>query len=334
MQLSIIVPYHNSEAWIGALLEDLLDQDLPHAEYEIVVVDDGSTASPETLKHYAERYPNVLYVWQENAGVSAARNKGLKQSKGEWIFFCDSDDRVRRQSLGKMLDIARERGLDMLFWNLLRIGPDEDPVAKRADFEAITPTQTGQDYLVNPPADFSPSVSRYIVRRELLVANRLQFREGMFYQEDSLFRLDVMFAARRVAHVDVDFYFYVQRPTSTLHKPKRQHYEQYAPWMAVYLENLTDRMADPAISPDLKERLRLWRDIDAFYMLKYLGLYASVAATRALLPRLRAIEALPLDIKGSPAMRLARRLMNRPRLWTATCRLIHLLPARIREQIN
>lgn len=334
MRLSIIIPYYNSEAWIGSLLNNLLNQDIPQEDYEILVVDDGSTQELQTVLRYASQYPNVVYQRQANAGVSAARNAGLKRACGDWIFFCDSDDRVRPQVLGKMIALAESQALDMLFWNFLRVGPDEMPTILRSNFDAVSPVQTGYDYLVHPPADFSPSVSRYLVRREFMAQNELGFAEGIFYEEDSMFRLDVMAAAQRVAHVDVDFYFYVQRESSVLHAAKRRAYDRYAPCMEAYLSKLTRMIDDLSVPQFVKPRLAQWRDIDTFYMLKYLFLYSSVASTKAWYPRLQAIRALPLDVKGGLAVRLARRCMNRPRLWTGLCRLFHILPVSLRQQMK
>lgn len=334
MRLSIIIPYFNSEEWVGTLLDALLDQDLPQSDYEILVVDDGSTEEPQTVRRYVSQYPNVLYQRQANAGVSVARNAGMQRARGDWVFFCDSDDRVRPQALGKMIALAERHELDMLFWNFLRVGPEDMPVVLRSDFDAVSPVQTGYDYLVHPPADFSPSVSRYLVRRAFLERHALSFAEGIFYEEDSMFRLDVMAAAQRVAHVDVDFYFYVQRESSVLHASKRRSYDRYAPCMEAYLSKLTRMMDNPSVPQFVKPRLQQWRDIDTFYMLKYLFLYSPVSSTKTWYPRLQAIQALPLDVKGGKAIRLTRWCMNRPRLWTGLCRVFHILPASLRQQMK
>lgn len=334
MKLSIIIPYHNSDTWIGPLLDALLDQDVPQSDYEIFVVDDGSTENPVTLKQYAEQNPNIVLFRQENRGVSVARNVGIDHSCGEWIFFCDSDDLVRRRSLAKMISIAEEHRLDMLFWNFLRVAPDAIPHQGKDSFDRVSPVQSGWDYLINPPADFSPSVSRYLIRREVLVSNRLRFREGMFYQEDALFRLDLMPVVRRAAHVDVDFYFYIQRESSAVHCQKRAHYERYAPWVEVLLERLASLSSNPDTPVSVKRRVTLWQDINAFYMLKDLSLYSPVSLTKHYLRRLEELDAYPLLDQGRTAVRMVRRLMNRPRLWTLICRMIHVLPASLRQKMK
>lgn len=66
MKLSIIIPYYNGEQWVGKCLDSLLKQDFQAGEYEIIVVDDGSTHSIEALMKYVNDYPHIHYLHQEN----------------------------------------------------------------------------------------------------------------------------------------------------------------------------------------------------------------------------------------------------------------------------
>ena len=83
MKLSIIIPYYNGERWIATCLDSLLRQDLSPEDYEIIVVDDGSTHSIGTLMTYVEAHPNIHYLHQENQKHAAARNYGQTIAKGE-----------------------------------------------------------------------------------------------------------------------------------------------------------------------------------------------------------------------------------------------------------
>ncbi len=92
MKLSVVIPYYNGERWIGKCLDSLLNQDMPVSDYEIIVVDDGSTNSVEMVQDYSKKHENIKYARQPNAGQSAARNHGLDMAKGEYVFFLDCDD--------------------------------------------------------------------------------------------------------------------------------------------------------------------------------------------------------------------------------------------------
>jgi len=87
-RVSVIIPTYNRERFVTGAIDSVLKQ--TYRDYEIVVVDDGSTDGTEAvLQTYGQK---VTYIFQENAGVSSARNKGIELSTGEWVAFLDSDD--------------------------------------------------------------------------------------------------------------------------------------------------------------------------------------------------------------------------------------------------
>lgn len=86
--ISVVIPAYNAEEFIGQTIQSVLDQTYPC--HEIIVVDDGSTDSTkEVLKRFEGR---IRYLYQQNKGPSAARNKGIQGAKGEFICFLDADD--------------------------------------------------------------------------------------------------------------------------------------------------------------------------------------------------------------------------------------------------
>ncbi|MBW3636700.1 MAG: glycosyltransferase [Armatimonadetes bacterium] len=94
MKISVVIPTFNRGAAIAATLDSVLNQ--THAPLEIIVVDDGSTDG--TADFIAAHYGNkVRLIRQQNSGVARARNRGLRESRGEWIAFCDHDDRFHPQ---------------------------------------------------------------------------------------------------------------------------------------------------------------------------------------------------------------------------------------------
>ena len=87
--VSVVIPCYNQAHFLGEAIESVLAQTYPHLE--IVVVDDGST---DNTGEVAARYPGVRYVRQENQGLAAARNTGLRHSSGDYLVFLDADDRL------------------------------------------------------------------------------------------------------------------------------------------------------------------------------------------------------------------------------------------------
>ncbi|MEI6948694.1 glycosyltransferase [Paraflavisolibacter sp. H34] len=86
-KISIIIPCYNNGQFLARALESVREQD--HAPVEVIVVDDGSTDDTNAV---AARYPEVIYLYQRNQGVSAARNTGIDHCTGAYVLFLDADD--------------------------------------------------------------------------------------------------------------------------------------------------------------------------------------------------------------------------------------------------
>jgi len=98
-QVSCVVPVFNGELYLREALDSVLAQ--TYRSIEIIVVDDGSTdATPDVVATYGDR---VRYLRQENAGPAAARNRGLRQARGELIGFIDADDHWHAEKLERQV---------------------------------------------------------------------------------------------------------------------------------------------------------------------------------------------------------------------------------------
>jgi glycosyltransferase involved in cell wall biosynthesis len=92
--ISVVIPCYNQAHYLGEAIESVLAQSYPY--FEIVVIDDGST---DNTSEVAGRYPRVRCIRQDNQGLSAARNIGLRHSEGEYVIFLDADDRLLPEAL-------------------------------------------------------------------------------------------------------------------------------------------------------------------------------------------------------------------------------------------
>ena len=113
--ISVIIPCYNKESFIVGTLDSVIQQTFVKAIKEILVIDDGSTDGTASLvKEKASLYPIIKYIYQDNRGVSAARNTGIKNAGGDYIAFLDADDlwmpdKIERQC--KALEQHPEAGL-------------------------------------------------------------------------------------------------------------------------------------------------------------------------------------------------------------------------------
>src|SRR4051794_15933358 len=85
--VSVIVPCFNHGNYLHKAIESVLKQ--TYRNIEIVVIDDGST---DNTRFVTDGYPGVVYIYQDNKGLPAARNSGIKNSKGDYLLFLDADD--------------------------------------------------------------------------------------------------------------------------------------------------------------------------------------------------------------------------------------------------
>ena len=91
---SVIIPVYNVEQYVGETIESVINQSIGFENIQIILVNDGSPDNSEEIcLSYKNKYPdNIIYVKQENAGVSSARNTGIKYIEGKYVNFLDSDD--------------------------------------------------------------------------------------------------------------------------------------------------------------------------------------------------------------------------------------------------
>lgn len=117
--VSVVIPVYNSEETIDAVLSSITDQSYDHIE--IIIVNDGSNDGSESIvKKFIDSHKeiNINYLFQENKGVSAARNLGLKNAKGDFIAFLDSDDVWDKNKTEIQLAILEENNdIDLLGTN-------------------------------------------------------------------------------------------------------------------------------------------------------------------------------------------------------------------------
>lgn len=110
--VSIIVPFYNSEEYLGACIESIINQ--TYRNLEIILVDDGSTdSSGQLCDGYAKKDVRISVIHKPNEGVSVSRNVGINNSNGEFIYFCDSDDILHESIIMRMVTIIEENHSDM-----------------------------------------------------------------------------------------------------------------------------------------------------------------------------------------------------------------------------
>lgn len=209
LKLSIIIPVYNVEPYIANCLDSCLQQDIPIEEYEIIVVNDGSPDnSVGIVGNYMQRSPIIRLVNRDNGGLSAARNTGLKEAKGEYVWFIDSDDWIEPNVLKGLTERAYRDKLDVLCFNLQLAFADGHIENFYISSEENGRVFNGCDFIYKvgmPPAAWAA-----LYRRDFLEKNALCFYDGILH-EDQEFTPRSYCLAERIAFVDQVVYNYNQR---------------------------------------------------------------------------------------------------------------------------
>lgn len=290
---------YNAEKYIGNCLDTLLNQDIPKSEYEIVILDDESKdGSVGIVESYISKNDNIKLFKQKNYGTSITRNNLLKLAKGDYIYNIDNDDYVSHNSLGDVLNIAIEKDLDIIAFDILE--------TTKLDLYAKKSTEEVGELEVTSGAEFwSKSKLHhmaywwYFIKRDFIEKEQLSFLPNN-PMADTLFTFNVFIKARRVVHFPVDIYRYVNVPTSVMNKTNASHLRKMVGYHVELVENLTGLLDELKNEEDssitkMKTEINFWKDINVYFMFKkFLHFGISRKEINAILKRLNEINAYPM----------------------------------------
>ncbi len=213
--LSIIIPMYNAEKYIEVCLDSILNSDLPKEEYEVIIVNDGSKdKGPEIAQEYCKKNENFTYLTQENQGQSVARNYGIKEAKGEYLWFVDSDDKIEAH-IKKIIDKIEEMGKPDLFSFYLQYVTEEGLFLTKA---FIYPGEyniliSGREAIINGYMPSSACV--FFIKKSLIDKYKLHFYPGI-YSEDSELTYRMMAYADKVYFSDYMPYIYIKHENTSI----------------------------------------------------------------------------------------------------------------------
>ena len=216
-KVSVILPVYNTEKYLPRCLDALVNQTLE--DLEIIAVDDGSTDhSPAVLKKYAGIYGDkIRIITKENEGQAAARNMGIRASRGKYIGFADSDDCVDVSMFEKMYLLAEERKCHMVECHYHYIQETEKGNKELHTRGNIRQHANRRDMFIDPQV--SPWNKLYL--REILLRPGLDFPEGLIYEDTSFYIKTIPYVLKS-AYLDERLVYYFLRNTSTMNVNKNK----------------------------------------------------------------------------------------------------------------
>ncbi len=205
MRVSVVVPVFDPGRYLHDLLASLRAQTLDPAEFEVVLVDDGSTdGSAEVLDAAAAETPNLRVLHTPNSGwPGRPRNIGIDAARADYVFLCDHDDRLDPEALQRLTDFAIEHGSDVVVGRVVGVGR---PAPERIFARTLVDAQQDLGLL------FSSLTPQKLYRRAFLDEQDIRFPEGPRRLEDHLFVTKAYLRARRVSiYADHPVYYFVLR---------------------------------------------------------------------------------------------------------------------------
>lgn len=251
--LSIIIPVYEVEKYIAQCLDSTVRQKASlTCGIEVIVVDDGSPDdSGKIADTYEKEYPFVKVIHKQNAGVAAARNTGIEEATGEWLYFVDSDDWLAEGAIEKLYDKCRECGdsdiilLDAYRNCLQKEVPWEHFIRNASwdDEKSLRNLQIGVLYY--PMLDMktnTPLAAPWdkVFKRGFLLEHQILFRENLKVLDDMIFCMEAFGKAGKISYSKekVYHYRYVSNSITNSYKPDRIRQDKIV-WE--YLQNYMDK---------------------------------------------------------------------------------------------
>ncbi|NER11824.1 glycosyltransferase [Leptobacterium flavescens] len=295
-KLSIVIPLYNLEEYISRCLDSLLNQNIPEEDYEIVIINDGSTDSgPCLVNNYLQKHSHIQIHNQSNAGVAEARNRGLEFASGEYIYFIDGDDYLLPGVLGYILNSLDRYELDILGFKskVTSSGTDYSSDTGKVCLNSLE-VVNGQRFIET--IDFRNEIWWYVVRKDFLMETGIKFFKNTSL-DDTIFTTQILLKAERTAFIPMDAHRYFVRPGSIMNNTNPRRYIKLIEDFEFTALKLHEALRDhPEISDKCREKLIERKQAFVFFMLvRILKSEMTITEVKNAFERMKKINAYPLD---------------------------------------
>ncbi len=206
-QLSIVIPVYNVAEYIKKCITSCYTQNIDANQYEIILVNDGSTDnSLEICEELKLDYPDLKIISQKNKGLSGARNTGLKNATGEFVWFVDSDDWITEDCLVSILQ-KLQADLDILWigHDVWHNGQSTKKYIPNNTTNMISGEELFSDHLHN-----MFYIWKFIYRRNFLIDHNLTFLEGILYEDLEFTPRALLKAKKCMTHNEICYHYLVR----------------------------------------------------------------------------------------------------------------------------
>lgn len=249
--ISVIVPIYNSEKTLERCLDSIIHQ--TYKNLEIILVNDGSKdKSLSIINKYALKDNRIVVIDQNNKGVSAARNEGLKKVHGEYILFVDSDDWLELDMIDKMFDFVNKYECDISFCGHDNL--ENGIVQNNADyhFEIWNNDQQLEEFLLHKT--MTGMLWNKLIKTSL--THNIIFDEEVSYGEDAQFLWKVLKNCNQMFYTNMVLYHHTIEKNSISHQSfSTKKFSAIKVWEEIYDDVINNYSSNLKYQQFAKERL-------------------------------------------------------------------------------
>ncbi len=248
--LTIVIPVYNVAKYVEKCIRSVYNQSLSMDSYEVIVVNDGTKDdSLQICENLQAEIPSLKIISQENRGLSGARNTGLRNAIGDYVWFVDSDDWIKEDCLVSIVDTLIKHKADISWLGhtvVLNDKLDRLFVPKKTQN-----TITGEEFFISHLNNLF-FIWKFIYKREFLQDNELSFYEGILY-EDLEFTPRALLKARTCITIPHAYYYYLVREGSIVTNVKDKNIED----RFFVLDRLNELKKTTGISDEFSSKIDL-----------------------------------------------------------------------------
>ena len=221
MKYSIIIPIYNAEKTLHRCLDSLIPQ--INNDIEILLINDGSSdSSCEICKEYLNKNNSFRYYYQENSGVSAARNKGLDNANGDYILFVDSDDYVDIKYLETIDSCIEKDKPEMMIFSVTFLNRDGKNVSMSYDDMSCSGKEMSKQLSLLGKKQKMHSLWNKVFINQIIKRNNIRFYPDLQTGEDSIFVFHYSFFITRLITKSNILYYVDETSQNSLSRKKRK----------------------------------------------------------------------------------------------------------------
>lgn len=260
-KISVIVPVYNAEKYLITCVDSILSQTF--SDFELLLINDGSTDTSGLLcDKYAQTDSRIKVFHKENGGVSSARNIGIRNSKGEFIYFMDSDDWIEYNALEICLSLISSHNADLIIFDYTNEFPN---------LKALTLDDAGNllkcltqertlHYLFTMKCYHGYPWDK-ILRTEVVRNNNLLYDESLHFHEDNLFSFQYMINCSKILMLNYPLYHYNCNVNSSMFK-----YTNSAKFDSRYIQTLSVFDFENETLKNINAPRKLLESFNIYYM--------------------------------------------------------------------